>query len=113
MSPEFGRFAGRQPETSHVSDLRARATVVAAAALSASIGLIAPAQATIPAKYANCTNLRHYYPHGVGRVGARDHVASGGRPVTTWTKSTTAYNTAVHYNAGLDRDHDFIACEQR
>ena len=68
---------------------------------------------TFPSKYANCTNLHRYYPHGVGRVGARDHVASGGRPVTTWTKSTTAYNTAMRYNRGLDRDHDYIACEQR
>lgn len=81
---------------------------------AAFVGLIpaGAAQATIPAKYANCTNLHHYYPHGVGRVGARDHVAPGARPVTTWTHSTSAYNTAVHYNAGLDRDHDYIACER-
>jgi len=89
-----------------------RAAVVAATALTASLGVVVPAQATIPAKYANCTNLHHYYPHGVGRVGARDHVAAGSRPVTTFTKSTTAYNTAIHYNAGLDRDHDSIACER-
>ena len=96
-----------------MSVLHVRAAVVTAAALTASLGLVAPAQAAIPAKYANCTNLHRSYPHGVGRVGARDHVASGGRPVTTWTKSTTAYNTAMHYNRGLDRDHDYIACELR
>jgi hypothetical protein len=90
---------------------RTRAAVVAAAALAASLGVAVPAEATIPAKYANCTNLHRYYPHGVGRLGARDHVAAGSRPVTTFTKSTTAYNTAVRYNAGLDRDHDLIACE--
>jgi hypothetical protein len=86
------------------------------AAATAVVGLAAltapAAHATVPAKYANCTNLRHSYPHGVGRATAHDHVAAGSRPVTTWTKSTTAYNTAIHYNAGLDRDKDFVACER-
>ena len=73
----------------------------------------APAQAAIPAKYANCTNFHRYYPHGLGRVGARDHVAAGAVPVTTWARSTAAFNLAMHYNRGLDRDHDYIACEKR
>ena len=90
---------------------RTRAAVVAAAALAASLGVAVPAEAAIPATYANCTNLHRTYPHGVGRLGARDHVAAGSRPVTTFTRSTTAYNTAIRYNAGLDRDHDQIACE--
>jgi hypothetical protein len=81
---------------------------------SAALGMISPAvaNASVPPKYANCTNLHHYYPHGVGRVGARDHVAAGGHPVTTWTHSTNAYNTAIHYNARLDADHDYVACEK-
>lgn len=92
---------------------RVRLVVVATAGALA-CGVLAPmtANAAIPAKYANCTNLRQYYPHGVGRATARDHVTAGSRPVTTWTRSTTAYNTAVHYNAGLDRDHDYVACEK-
>jgi hypothetical protein len=89
---------------------QALAIVVAAAA----VGLVAPsaASATVPAKYANCTAFHRYYPHGAGRVGARDHVATGGHPVTSWTRNTNAYNTAVHYNARLDADHDYVFCEK-
>ena len=87
-------------------------TVALLAAMSALMLTPATAQASIPAKYANCTNFTHYYRHGVGRLGARDHVSSG-TPVTTWLRSTAIYNTAMHYNRGLDRDHDYIACERR
>jgi hypothetical protein len=72
----------------------------------------AAASATVPAKYANCTNLHHYYTHGVGRATARDHVSGTTPPVTTWKHDTAAYNTAIRYNAGLDRDHDAVACEK-
>ena len=89
-----------------------RSWVLAGVIAVTATGLAPAASATVPPKYANCTNLHHYYPHGVGRVGARDHVAAGSRPVTTFTKSTNAYNVAIHYNAGLDRDHDYIACEK-
>jgi hypothetical protein len=94
--------------------MHARRSVLVVTLCAAGLGLLpaAAAQATIPSKYSNCTNLRGSYPHGVGRAGARDHVAAGARPVTTWTRSTSAYNTAVHYNASLDRDHDDIACEK-
>jgi hypothetical protein len=71
------------------------------------------AHASIPAKYANCTNLHAYYPHGVGMATAHDHVAAGGRPVTTWKHDTNAYNTAMRYNRDLDRDRDHVACEKR
>ena len=88
-------------------------TGLAVVAVAASVGLAVPASASIPSKYANCTNLNRDYPHGVGRATARDHVAAGATPVTTWKHDTTAYNTAMHFNRGLDRDHDYIACERR
>jgi hypothetical protein len=89
------------------------AQALALVVATATVGLVSPAaaHATVPAKYANCTNLRHYYPHGVGQVGAHDHVTSG-RPVTTWTHNTNAYNVAIHNNARLDADHDHVACEK-
>ena len=89
------------------------ATALAVVAVAASVGVAVPASASIPSKYANCTNLNRYYPHGVGRTTARDHVAAGAKPVTTWKHDTIAYNLAMHYNRGLDRDHDYIACERR
>ena len=89
-----------------------RTWVLAGVIAVAATALAPAANATVPAKYANCTNLHHYYPHGIGRVGARDHVAAGSRPVTTFTKYTYGYNVAIRYNAGLDRDHDYVACEK-
>ena len=50
------------------------------------------------------------YPHGVGRYGAHDHTT--GVPVTNFKHSTRLYKTAMHYNKGLDRDKDGIACEK-
>jgi Excalibur calcium-binding domain len=87
---------------------------VLALTLTAGSAALVPsaASATVPAKYANCTNLHTYYPHGVGRATARDHVSGTTRPVTTWKHDTAAYNTAIRYNAGLDRDHDSVACEK-
>jgi hypothetical protein len=92
--------------------LRASLLVLAVTVTGAVVAPTA-AHATIPAKYANCTNLNKTYPHGVGRSTARDHVATGARPVTTWKHDTAAYNTAIRYNRGLDRDKDYIACEKR
>lgn len=69
------------------------------------------AQAQIPALYKNCTNLNKKYPHGVGKLHARDKTS--GDPVTTFTRSTTLYNRAMSYNKGLDRDKDGIACEKK
>jgi Excalibur calcium-binding domain len=86
--------------------------VIAAAAL-ASLCFAAPASAA-PAKpaahhYKNCTTMHHKYPHGVGRKGAKDHVANPkkDKPVTNFHVSTALYNA----NKGLDRDKDGIACE--
>jgi Excalibur calcium-binding domain len=43
-------------------------------------------------------------------VGAHDKTS--GEPVTNFKRSTKLYRLATGYNAGLDRDHDGIACEQ-
>jgi hypothetical protein len=64
-----------------------------------------------PALYKNCTNLNKRYPHGVGKVGARDRVTSGD-PVTNFRRSNRIYRTAMSWNKGLDRDKDGIACEK-
>jgi hypothetical protein len=58
--------------------------------------------------YANCTELRADYPHGVGLPGAHDRTRSGSKPVTTFKTSTRLYRT----NADKDRDGDGIACEK-
>jgi hypothetical protein len=66
--------------------------------------------ATIPAKWKNCTAVNQHYPHGVGRNNAHDHTS--GVPVTNFKHSTRLYKIAMHYNKGLDRDRDGIACEK-
>lgn len=58
----------------------------------------------------NCTAVHHLYPHGVGRRYAHD--ITTGTPVTNFKRSTYLYNLAISHNAGLDRDHDHIACEK-
>lgn len=69
----------------------------------------ANASARVPPLYKNCAAVNKKYPHGLGRVGARDKTS--GKPVTTFTRSTRLYNLAMSYNRGLDRDKDGIACE--
>jgi Excalibur calcium-binding domain len=64
----------------------------------------------VPALWRNCTHVNKRYPHGVGKVGARDKTS--GTPVTTFKRSTFLYRTAMRYNRGLDRDKDGIACEK-
>ena len=65
----------------------------------------------IPRLYKNCTNFNKRYPHGVGKRLARDKTS--GTPVTNFRRSTVLYNRAMHYNRGLDRDKDGIACEKK
>ncbi len=90
--------------------------LLAAPASSAIAGIqsqgptVATADAAIPPPYKNCTQLNTKYPHGVGKVGARDKTTSGD-PVTTF-KRTKVYNTAMSHNRGLDRDKDGVACEK-
>jgi hypothetical protein len=63
-----------------------------------------------PARYKNCTALNKLYPHGVGKLKARDRSASG-EPVTNFKRSTRVYLEAMSHNKGLDRDKDGVACE--
>ena len=74
---------------------------------------VAPAIAHLPkhAPYTNCTTFNKKYPHGVGRVGARDQTS--GTPVTTFRRSNAIFLAAMAHNKGLDRDKDKIACEKR
>jgi hypothetical protein len=68
------------------------------------------ARTTIPALWKNCTNVHKKYPHGVGKLHARDRTS--GTPVTTFKRSTRLYNLAMNYKR-LDADKDGIACEKR
>ena len=64
-------------------------------------------RATATAKeFRNCTALNRVYPHGVGRVGARDRTT--GTPVRNFKRSNLLYRQ----NAKSDRDKDGIACEK-
>jgi Excalibur calcium-binding domain len=67
--------------------------------------------ARAPALYKNCTNFNKRYPHGVGKVGARDHT-TGDDPVTNFKRSNKIYRTAMSWNKRLDGDKDGVACEQ-
>ncbi len=80
--------------------------VITAPALVLSV----PAEAAVPAQWANCTVVNKRLPHGVGRATARDHTS--GTPVTNFRRDTALYNTADRANGGLDRDNDGIACEK-
>jgi Excalibur calcium-binding domain len=71
----------------------------------------ATASTRAPALYKNCTNFNKRYPHGVGKVGARDRT-TGDDPVTNFKRSNRIYRVAMSWNKGLDRDKDGVACEQ-
>lgn len=81
------------------------------AAIAAACALLVPA---VPAgaqaahHFRNCTAMHHTYKGGVARKGAHDHRAHGGHARYRPYVNTTLYKA----NAGLDRDHDGIACEQ-
>jgi hypothetical protein len=64
---------------------------LAAVLVSAAVGSVAKA----PALYKNCTNLDK----------------TSGVPVKNFYRSNRVYAIAIKWNAGLDRDHDRIACE--
>lgn len=86
-------------------------TLLLLVAVFAASGATAHAsQSKIPAKWKNCTAVHKRYPHGVGRTHAHD--ATSGVPVTNFKHSTRLYKIAMHYNKGLDRDKDGIACEK-
>lgn len=86
-----------------------RRTLLCIALVAPTLLLFAPsAQAAV--SYKNCTELHKTYPHGIGRVDARDKTS--GKPVTTFKKDTAGYNKAIKAKADLDRDRDGIACEK-
>lgn len=85
--------------------------VATALVLAAPASPAVQGNARIPALYKNCTNLNKRYPHGVGKLHARDKTS--GKPVTTFRRSNTLYRRAMSYNRGLDRDKDGIACEKK
>jgi hypothetical protein len=95
--------------------MRKRSALIVATVTTA---FFATGMATVPAEaatakripaYKNCTALNKVYKHGIGRKGAKDKVASGKRPVTTFLVSNQGYLA----NKKLDRDKDGIACEKR
>jgi hypothetical protein len=90
--------------------LNSASVVLAAGAIVLGSTPFAPAARAVPAPWKNCTQTNKRYPHGVGRVGARDHTS--GTPVTTFKRNNFLYKTAMRYNRGLDRDKDGIACEK-
>lgn len=94
-----------------ISSLAAATCATAALAVGGSLAVAAPAHAGATGIYKNCDALHSKYKHGVGRAGARDRTS--GTPVTTFTRSTKAYNTAMSNNRRLDADKDGIACERR
>jgi Excalibur calcium-binding domain len=75
-------------------------------AIATVIAALAAGGASAAAGFKNCKALNARYPHGVGRVGARDHTS--GVPVTNFRRSNRLYRL----NRGLDRDKDGIACEK-
>lgn len=92
-------------------------SLVLTSALLASLGGVtvgvSPADAAAkPAWTKNCTALNKKYPHGVGKVNAKDKTSSK-KKVTNFKKSNSLYAQAMKYNKGLDRDKDGIACEKR
>jgi hypothetical protein len=82
-----------------------------AVVVTVACAVAAPATAKTPLMFTNCKALNHRYPHGVGRVGARDRTKSGD-PVTNFTRNTRVYKLAMHYNLRLDADKDGVACEK-
>jgi hypothetical protein len=70
----------------------------------------APADAAMPVLYKKCANLNAKYPHGLGKLLAKDKTA--GDPVTNFKRSTRLYNVAMGWNKRLDGDKDGIACEK-
>jgi hypothetical protein len=70
----------------------------------------AAASGAVTAPWKNCTQVNKRYPHGIGKVRARDKTS--GTPVTNFKHSNALYLTAMRNNKGLDRDKDGIACEK-
>lgn len=83
--------------------------VAALAVMAAATTVLSSTPAHASGLFDNCTSLHTRWPHGVGRLHAHD--ATSGTPVTAFKHSNRLYHRAITHNAGLDRDHDKIACE--
>ena len=90
--------------------IRRPVTLVLTAVIAASGAAASASPSRIPRQWSNCKAVNARYHHGVGKLHAHDHTS--GVPVKNFKHSTRLYNRAIHYNKGLDRDHDGIACEQ-
>ena len=66
--------------------------------VSVALLLVVPAAAKAPPLYKNCTNLNKRYPHGLGRVHARDRTS--GTPVRNFFRTDRLYRIAMSYNLG-------------
>ncbi|GAB2484268.1 excalibur calcium-binding domain-containing protein [Jatrophihabitans fulvus] len=84
-----------------------RLVPVVAVSCAAVLLPVTSADAAAARTFANCTAMHKVYPHGVGKVGARDRTS--GKPVTTFKRSNTLYAA----NKKSDRDKDGVACEKR
>jgi hypothetical protein len=87
-------------------------TLLASFAFAPASSGITGATARMPVLYKNCTNYNKRYPHGVGRLLARDKVRAGSEPVRNFRRSNRLFRVAMSWNKGLDRDKDNIACEK-
>jgi Excalibur calcium-binding domain len=94
----------------HIALCALVATMLLASAAGSAVDK-ATLSARVPVLFKNCTALNKKYPHGIGKVGARDKT-SGDEPVTNFKRSTRLCRLAMSYNRRLDRDKDGIACEQ-
>jgi hypothetical protein len=84
--------------------------MLAAGAMVCGSTLFAAASGAVSVPWKNCTTVNKRYPHGVGKVGARDKTS--GTRVTNFKRSSFLYKTATSHNRRLDRDKDGIACEK-
>lgn len=83
--------------------------VATACGTMAAVPVVADAHTTAKAReFANCTAMHRVYPHGVGKVHARDKVRGSTKPVTNFHRSNALYAA----NKKSDRDHDGVACEK-
>lgn len=93
--------------------LRLKSVLLASAVVAglfSGLGTAPAAEASAaPRVFANCKAMNKVYPHGVGKVGAKDKSKSKNfKPVTTFRKDNALYKA----NIKRDGDKDGIACEK-
>lgn len=113
-----GKGSTRSPHLNGVQDrhtVNLVKGVVVVVALALVFAASAAAHRPNHPPYTNCKTLNKKYPHGVGKIGARDRSTDGTileDPVTNFRRSNIIYAAAMAHNKGLDRDKDKIACEK-